>query len=405
MRILKTYEDAFIVAEKCLNEISFIKRPSLDGMKKMPEEIDGPWSLTITSAENTLKYIFEKLHHSCYMLCVTNQIPELIKLESGKTAPSFLPEFKKRLNKTLKSKQRKTLLKTLKSKQVRVMQCIVKPYKDQSTVTEDYPLLFEGMQFPNGVFIFNLTDAVILRKDGTEPWQMITGPKPLGEYNFDSHIPILSCSGQQGYWDIPIPNYDDVRYVLGKEPMGNINKIWETKKNVAVFRGNPTGCGYTEETNMRLKLATMRSPDLDVGIIKNKSESWRFDPLYGLGQLHTSIKTVSFMNMEEQSNHKFIIHVDGNVAAYRLLKTMLTGSLILRVKSDYSLWADTILKEGVHYISVNADLSNLQESIEWCKTHDSKCKKIAEQGRQIAEILLTKKYIQDSISRILWSFK
>ena len=41
------------------------------------------------------------------------------------------------------------------------------------------------------------------------------------------------------------------------------------------------------------------------------------------------------MPMEEQSKYKYIIHIDGNVNAYRLLNSMLTGSLILRVKSEY----------------------------------------------------------------------
>jgi hypothetical protein len=92
--------------------------------------------------------------------------------------------------------------------------------------------------------------------------------------------------------------------------------------------------------------------------------------------------------------YKYIVHVDGNVAAFRLLKSMLTGSLILRVKSDYIIWADHLLEEGKHYVSVSSDLSDLNTVLDWCAQNDSKCKKIAEQGRKFAEKVLTKEFLQ-----------
>jgi hypothetical protein len=106
--------------------------------------------------------------------------------------------------------------------------------------------------------------------------------------------------------------------------------------------------------------------------------------------------------MTEQSKYKYIIHVDGNVAAYRLLKSMLTGSAILRVESEYILWVDHLLKAGVHYIPVKHDLSNLEEVVDWCKKHDTKVKKIAEAGYQFAKQALTKEFIQDSFAKLLW---
>jgi hypothetical protein len=46
------------------------------------------------------------------------------------------------------------------------------------------------------------------------------------------------------------------------------------------------------------------------------------------------------MTLKEQSRFKYIVHIDGNVNAYRLLTTMKTGSVILRVVSEYTSWAD-----------------------------------------------------------------
>lgn len=397
MRILRTIEDAIQVANDCLSKYQKGKQPTLDGMKKFPPQLSGPWD--IHAVEPTMKYIFEKLHHSCYMLCVIDGKGELIKLESTTTAPTFKPLLTK-LSKTLKAKKRKTLLKTIKSKEWRVMQCVVKPFS--GTTTKEYEqFISELPELPDGVYIMNLTDAVILRKDGTEPWHMVSS-KSLGEYKYDKYLPILSTSGQEGFWDIPIPNYDDIRLIQGRDKIGTPELDWNSKQEVAVFRGGPTGCGYTSETNQRLKLATMRSPDLNVGIVSTTS-SLKFDPKHGLGQMTEEIKPVGFLDLiTEQSKYKYIIHVDGNVAAYRLLKSMLTGSAILRVESEYILWIDHLIKAGVHYIPVKHDLSNLQEVVNWCKKNDSKVKKIAEAGYDFAKKVLTKQYVQDSFAKLLW---
>ena len=142
------------------------------------------------------------------------------------------------------------------------------------------------MRLPNGVFILNLTDAIILKANGREPFPMVTGDLALNEYNFTEHIPILSMSGENNYLDIPIPNYDDIDFSK-KTDFEQFNTIWNQKKVKAVFRGGPSGCGYTAETNQRLKLLTFDFKSvpkdlLDIGLTsKSKtidSKSIKFDP-------------------------------------------------------------------------------------------------------------------------------
>jgi len=389
MRKLKSYEEALEVARDC------IASSKGKGLKNPPEQVNGPWEQSVSAAEHTLKYIFEKLHLNCYMICMKDD-PEVLKIEHSTTAPSFALALRKT------HKNKKINLKTLKSKQWRVMQCIVKPYN--SSESFEYPAFLKDIQLPKGVYILCISDAVILRKDGKEPFPMVTGLKSLGQYDFKTHLPILNGSGQQGYWDIPIPNYDDVRLVMGYDKINQSVIDWDSKLFTAVFRGGPTGCGYTPETNMRLKLATMRSELLDVGVTANKSNTMKFDPKEGLGMLDSSIKKVPFMDMfTEQAKHKYIIHVDGNVVAFRLLKSMLTGSLILRVKSDFIHWTDHLTKDGTHYISVKEDLSDLEDTIHWCIKNDKKCKKIAENGTKFAKKVLTKDFLQTYLKQICFS--
>jgi hypothetical protein len=357
---------------------------------------------------NTMNYIFDVLHHSCYFLCVYKNAPfQLFKLENKTSPPIFEKAFKENVSRglfqKLKPQQEKHILQTI-SNPFRVMQCIVKPIKDDSTFSKEYEMFLSNLKMLPGLYILNLTDAVILKSDGKMPSPLLAGVS-LSSLGINSNfLPILSLSGQRGYLDIPVPNYDDIMF--NKKP--EFITRWSSKKARAVFRGGPTGCGVTPETNSRIKLATMRSPDLDVGLVATSefaqtidTKSVRIDPKYGLGMLNTGIKPVKKISMVEQSGYKYLIHIDGNVNAYRLLTTMLTGSLILRVESEYTSWLDGILKPWIHYIPVKKDLSDLLTTIRWCKEHDKECEQLAQNSLTIALQVSDKEFVETYFETVL----
>ena len=439
MENIDNYQRAFDIGQECLQQIDKLNTQEYsDNLAKFSNEYpiiipppqiqSSKWSMTVQSLEHTLHYIFDKLSHQCYMLCLVDGQAKMYKLIIRENSHLFEGDVKKRAitkmraNKLITSAQQGEIM-ALVSKPVRIMQCIVKPVVGEKDVENEYLTLLRRIlaqnphSLPNGLFILNLTDAIILRENGHEPFPMVTGDHPLGQFDFPSQLPILSMSGQRGYLDIPMPNYDDIFVALGtvQIPMDKFVKRW-SKKTIdrAVFRGGPSGCGYTADTNMRIKLVTMalskdpRAADLDVAITGKgatiDSHSIRFDPVHGLGMLNTGIKPASkFMTMVEQSNYKYIIHVDGNVNAYRLLTTMATGSLILRVESEYTSWVDHMISPNVHYLPIRADLSNLFEQIAWAKANDSKCKKMALKSLEFAQMALTREFIENSLQKILWS--
>jgi siroheme synthase (precorrin-2 oxidase/ferrochelatase) len=93
--------------------------------------------------------------------------------------------------------------------------------------------------------------------------------------------------------------------------------------------------------------------------------------------------------------YKYLINVDGNVAAYRLGFLLGTGSVVLIVEGKYKLWFQQWLKENIHYISIKEDLSDLKEKIEWCINHDEECQKIAENSVKFFNERLTLEPIYD----------
>ena len=150
----------------------------------------------------------------------------------------------------------------------------------------------------------------------------------------------------------------------------NFELDFSKKKPICVFRGSATGCGITTDTNMRLKAAQL-SYDLNekgINILDAKLTGWNQKPKMYNGELNEinksnfkfKVGTDNFMNLEEQSKHKYILNIDGHVKAFRLGNEFRMGSVILLVKSPYTLWFQQYLKDKLHYIEINEDLSNLE---------------------------------------------
>ncbi len=351
-------------------------------------------SLLTKKTINTLHYVFNFLGHKCILLIKHRNILYEILIR-----PNKLPErYFKFLPKTIKKKSK-----------VRVLAgCILKEWdvekKDETptyTTKVFYEMLKDGYKIPDGSYLITPTDAVVLRKDLNDPFVDFVGSdslslpyKPPVESKF---LPFLSMNARKGYADVPIFTFDDWDYI--KHPNIDFSKVnydWDSKKPIAFFRGASTGCGWDAESNMRLKAVQMSSTNPELidakltKITKNMKVHKTRRAGYVSSKLYKEAKPISF---ERFSDYKYILQIDGNVAAYRLAKTMLLGSVIMIVESDYSLWYQEKLEPFVHYVPIKSDLSNLVEMIEWCRINDKKCETIAKNAKKLAEKILTKKYL------------
>jgi hypothetical protein len=99
---------------------------------------------------------------------------------------------------------------------------------------------------------------------------------------------------------------------------------------------------------------------------------------------------VAKMPFEHFSHYKYILHIDGNVAAYRLAKSMLLGSTILLQESGSTLWFQHLMKPWVHYVPVKDELNDLIDQIKWCNRHEKECEAMASAARDLALHVLTK---------------
>jgi len=302
---------------------------------------------------------------------------------------------------------------------------------------------------PNVEFFINYRDFPILKKNFTDPYDALwNGNSPkLNKLGFKvPKIPIMSQSITKDFYDIMIPHDDDIERVFQISTLPScrniptkLNKItWIKKKDICVFRGGATGCGLTVNNNMRLKASYLslytdildskitnykrrikKEPDdIYLGILnpkeeldmpkekpsyyKLKNKDWKNVFLYQLKGKQIS--------QDDQSNFKYILHIDGNVSGFRLSRELSMGSLILKVDGPYKMWFTHKLipynfskknEKTAHYIPIKKDLKNLIPIIEWCKKNDKICKKIAQNGVDFYNTFLNKDSVLDYMQAVL----
>jgi hypothetical protein len=288
---------------------------------------------------------------------------------------------------------------------------------------------------PDVCFYISPRDFPILKKNRTHPYDRLykgTHLPYLGSmYQVIEDIPIFSQSITDEYDDKLIPNDDDIVSILcNKKVLYNTN--WSTKKNMAVFAGSATGCGTTPDNNPRLHLyeiAKTNSKIMDVRLV-SLNEKIKVDEngyvkiidKQKYPRMNKEYKEKNSLTPKEQAKFKYIIHVQGHVAAFRLTRELAYGSLILKVESDWKTWysdklvgwrvndnslAGRELRDSAHYIIINADLSNLVSTIQWCmenKRNDQICENIAQRSLQFYKThFSSKKYMLDYMQQKLVS--
>jgi len=396
---------------------------------KLQTIFDGNNSIT---TYKTFEYMFNKLKKGVYVVIRNNKLAAYLPFSNANYVNNWVDILRKPENKEMVDKMRHEKLWNNKREyknladptQWYANNCIFRPERmrfqfakfiqeGDKTIAPFKQFLTKfmehieksGKKINDVEFFFNPRDFPVLKENYLEPYDHIFGDKEIeDEYKSDIYTPILSqCSNKQ-FHDIAIPTEDDMlrldndRIYQQNDGCGNnyqteykFNNKWETKKPICVFRGSATGCGNTFDTNMRIKAAMMSYQLKQQGkdLLDAKLTSWNRKPKMYNGIL-TEInpkdfpndfivnKQKNYMNLEEQSNHKYVLNIDGHVKAFRLSNEMRMHSVILLVDSPYTLWFQDKLKPYVHFVPVSDDLSDLESQIEWCRDNDSKCKTIAD---------------------------
>ena len=210
--------------------------------------------------------------------------------------------------------------------------------------------------------------------------------------------------------DISNPNtillpLDDASFENGvwNSISGHIQRIpWESKKSIAYWRGCLSG-GKAPTLRTRVVWDLHDFPHADAKLTRNLN----MDPEH-MGRLLFPEDTRFYdeaRSLQEHIQHKYILIVDGNCIASALQWVFASGSVpILITHPGNNWWFSKFLIEGYHYISVDYDLSNLREVIQYLVEHDEYAHDVATHAMEFAKTVLSSEfqhgYLMKEIKRI-----
>ena len=403
-------------------------------------------NISANAVSNTFRYLFYKFKKSIFVKILNNKLSVFLPFSNAQ----YLNEWSKEIHIQPKHKTPEAFMLYISKLEGRKYPSKVNPninewYANNCLIRYEQPLsegesnisviknMLEALCSKRKVddveFFINRRDFPLLKKNLTEPYDHMWGDdKKLVSHSYEKYTPILSMSKTDKYADVLIPTYEDWSRVklddgiyfsdtCAKEYQVGFGIQWKDKKPIAVFRGSTTGCGVTINDNMRIKVSWMSSKGvkdkkgikyLDAGITK-----WNLRPrkLKNQKYLQTiEIPDLLFNLVEplspmEQAGYKYIINIDGHVSAFRLSLELGMGSVVLLVDSPWKIWYSDMLVPYEHYIPVKEDLSDLYKVIDWCRSNDDKCEKIAKGAREFYDKYLSEKSILDYLQKTLIDIK
>jgi hypothetical protein len=163
-----------------------------------------------------------------------------------------------------------------------------------------------------------------------------------------------------------------------------------SKKDKLFFRGSATGSGSTEITNQRMlafRLAQrLEDPRIDVRCVSLSKRLHKHftESVETIGTVSFPVSQTFYVPMSEQIQNKFLLYIEGHCAACRLGSMLGSGCVVFKTDSTCvasELWFTHLLKENVHYVRIQADLSDLQDKLDYFIKHPSEAARIASNAR------------------------
>ena len=406
-------------------------------------EIWSKFSTDLQSIKNTMNYLFHKMKKGILIGIKNNKLAIFLPFSKYNYQNDFYTElyFDEKDKKTLLEYERTRNTKLLKQLENTTRKYFYK-YKLKSkdvlfdrrkwvandcffryenyegdkaeTIMENmFVELCKNRDLPDSIFFLNIRDHPVLHKDLKDSYTSIVNRDLDSRFKFEKFAPIFSVGPSIEHADIPLVTQDDwlrisKKYFPDDCKNGYISEVdipsWDKKIDKAVFRGSATGCA-NDEKNIRIKasIISKENPEfLNAGIISfnRKLKKKLGEPLSIIDT--KDFKTVEFMTLADKAKHKYILNLDGHVAAFRLGHELSLKSVILIPWSIYYVWFSYQLQPFVHFVPIEPDLSNLVKMIQWCRENDDKCKEIAENGYNFYKKYLEKDGIFDYLQYILY---
>ncbi|XP_040581700.1 protein O-glucosyltransferase 2 [Lepeophtheirus salmonis] len=219
--------------------------------------------------------------------------------------------------------------------------------------------LMRIVELPDVEFFINLGDWPLTRKE--------TSPS----------LPIISWCKSSEFSDILWPTYDLTQSSLecmGRQELHifssrdhSKNTVWENKINQGYWRGRDSNV----ERLKLIQLGLRHPKHLNVGITR----------YFFFKEEEKELGVKEHVPFFDFFKYKYLITVDGTVAAYRLPYLLSGNSVVLKQNSEYYEHYYSKLIPNIHYIPLQKNLSNIIDKIEWARNNDDIVRKISNEAR------------------------
>ena len=135
--------------------------------------------------------------------------------------------------------------------------------------------------------------------------------------------------------------------------------------------------------------------------------SKKYDVAFAGGENRHTESLISFLSSryrfsdkitrETLSKHKYMMVLEGNDAGTQINWALSSNSVILMPEREFHSTTTLSLREWVHYVPVSKDFSDLEERLDWCRSHDDECRQIADNAMAYAAQFQPK--VEDAINR------
>lgn len=181
------------------------------------------------------------------------------------------------------------------------------------------------------------------------------GDWPLSSSRLDP-LPIFSWCGSNDTHDIVIPTYELTEAVLNMQGRVSVDLLSVFGKQKVPFDQKLPKVFWRGRDSNRMRLLLVyhskQNPDIIDAALTNffffreKSDLEKYGP------------NVPYSNFFDFFNYKYLISVDGTVAAYRLPNLLAGSSLVIKQESKYYEHFYHMIQSGTHYVSVKEDLTD-----------------------------------------------
>jgi hypothetical protein len=169
------------------------------------------------------------------------------------------------------------------------------------------------------------------------------------------------------------------------------DRDWDEKLDSIVWRGATSG------KKDRFDLVKKHINDTKDGIDVGFSD---FDERF---QNDEAVKKFQRNHMEAEDllKYKYLLSIEGNDVASGLKWMMYSQSVVFMPPPTQETWAmEGLLVPYYHYIPLAPDLSDLKEKLQWARTNDDLCRRIARQSTKYIEDLYVSSEAKKSSLRI-----